>query len=704
MVNICAAAWTAFRTAREFTDMQRIAAFTLGLLAMFANAAYADKEQLEELDFSDIINMKVTVASRTEERLQDAAGSLVVISRQQIEDMHAHTLGEVLRVFVPGMDVVPTYFNYGDRVEGIYSRGLLADFDQQVLILYNGKNRFNEATGEGPLGAIQFTLENIERVEVSRSPIPLYGANAMTVINLVTREPNFEGVQAGIDSSVDEHGDAPEQKRFSLNWGRHFEKWHLGGSAQYYDDSGQPHSVPAGRGGYLGDADTLRDGTRSAVNVAVNARSQDNAFEAEAWYKATVQDAFLSGLTASPSTPPYEYTGSALAANARYSPVRSEQDKLDLILGVTSTYWRNIANYGGVPVGYDLNDYNLYLEAINQVKFTADGRHSLVTGLKIEREAVTDTVTYQWTGTGFILNRDPGTRVTPLVARQILAAYAEDTWTISKPFSVLAGLRLDAYGGFHGQGLASDASTTLNPRVAVKYAPVEGFTLKGLYASVFRPPGTAEQLGAANFSLSGNPDLKSEQVQTFELSAAVGQGRWRAQLTGFHNLYRNRIGVVTVNGATMYENLALNRVWGADAEVFYYFTPNSYFWVQGTSLRAFDEGSDEDVPFLPQVYVNGGINVRRGKLNLNAVAFFRGQRPLARAADGTDLFPINRGLSGTNFNLSTAVGYEITPQLKAYFSTENVTDTANVVPLGVDGLVVPLHGRTYWLGVSYRPL
>src|SRR5262245_10202430 len=68
------------------------------------------------------LNVLVTIATKRSERLEDAPGSVTVVTKDMMRDMNALTLRDVLNVYIPGMDVVPTYFRYGDRVsEGIYS-------------------------------------------------------------------------------------------------------------------------------------------------------------------------------------------------------------------------------------------------------------------------------------------------------------------------------------------------------------------------------------------------------------------------------------------------------------------------------------------------------------------------------------------------------------------------------------------------------
>lgn len=151
------------------------------LLSPLRVIAQADSS-MYEMSLEELMNLPVSIATKTERTLDEAPGTIRVITRQQISDMNARTLKDVLNVYVPGMDALPTSLKYGDRVETVFSRGINSDFSQQILYLFNGKNKFNETTFGQPLQFIEFTLENIERIEVSTSPLPIQGGSAITTM------------------------------------------------------------------------------------------------------------------------------------------------------------------------------------------------------------------------------------------------------------------------------------------------------------------------------------------------------------------------------------------------------------------------------------------------------------------------------------------------------------------------------------------
>ena len=213
------------------------------IIAFFiAYKGYAqNNEDLLDFSLEDLMNIQLSIGSKAVKNPDQTPGAITVISRDQIEQMQARTLRDVLNVVVPGMDVVPTYFAYGNNVNsGIYARGVLSDFNQQILMLFNGQNKFNESTFGSPYPGMLFTLENVERIEVNSSPAPLLGGSALTTINIITREKEMNGTEVYLNSGFNSE-DGYQSKRFTVNHAAKLRDWSVGTSLQYYDDLGQAH-------------------------------------------------------------------------------------------------------------------------------------------------------------------------------------------------------------------------------------------------------------------------------------------------------------------------------------------------------------------------------------------------------------------------------------------------------------------------------
>lgn len=680
---------------------------------------------------NELLNATTVTASRSLERVEDAPGSVTVITRQQILDMNARTLREVLNVFVPGMDVVPTYFRFGDRVnEGIYSRGLLSDFSSQVLILHNGQAKYNETTFSSAFTAIEFTLDNVERVEVSRSPIPLYGGSAITVINIVTREQYLNGVEANA-SMVTGDRDGPLQggirgKNFSATFGRDIGRWHLGGSVQFYDDNGQYHDKAAIRGGTadlqaantLTTADpaggpstvsfleagrrSLRDGTKNGANATVNIRSKDQKYSAELAFKKVDKDAFFSSLLPSQSNDLYTYRSHVVLGALKYRPI----DEVEFTVGGMQTKWTNIVNFGGVPFGGDESNYHAFVDgAYRKSLDLIKGRQNILAGVRFEGEGQYDASLLTWTDqSNWSRDRNDAKTFAPNDDRQVLGVYAEDNWKILDNLSLLFGGRFDFYNGF-GTKVAGGRlrSAVFNPRIAATYSPAKVLLLKALYASAARPPSIYERTGVNLPPLAGSRATGNERIDTVEVSAAFKLDRFKFQATPFVQFYSDRIEFTQLDAAQptlTAGNTGSTFVRGIDGDARFFFNPRNYLFANASYILSEDTRDDSRTLFLPSTYLNGGVNVNFANLNINVTQYFRGPRRVP--TDATTGQPyVSQEFSGSTFWANLSVGYNVTPNLRPYLTIENITNTRNYVPLASPGLAIPLRSQSFWLGLQY---
>ncbi|WP_144394190.1 TonB-dependent receptor plug domain-containing protein [Pleionea sediminis] len=665
------------------------------LSSLLINVCWSDESKslpnessLFDLNLVELLKVRVQVASKRSESINEAPGSITLISREQIENMNARTLRDVLNIYVPGMDVVPTYFRYGDRVnEGIYSRGLLSDFSQQVLILFNGKTKFNETTFGSAFPAVEFTLDNIERIEISRSPVPLYGSSAITIINLITREQTFLGFEYRAESTLSQRQTSQnlmQAYKFTTLFGKNLDQWHIGGSVQYYQDDGQAHGQPKGQGSYGFDRETLRDGTKGAGNFTFSLRSLDNAFVFQTWYKFNVQDAFLSGQVPSQSLDLYSYEGSQWHGNLKYT--LSEQ--WNITFGTMTSEFVNFIDLAGEPYGGSVANYDIFIESLYEKEVD---EHSLLLGFKVEREGQYDAKVYLWNGSGFDISEDESQIFAPNKSRNVFAFFVEDNWQISDTLSVVLGGRIDAFEGF-----SKTSERVFNPRVAFTWRNNQSI-FKGLYASAVRPPSIYETLGTALFPLQGSRDVKPEKIETFELSWIYQGNDYRAQLTPFYLIFNDKIEYLPENNSFIARNNGKTTVAGIDTEFNYYFSKKNYLFIKHSKFKSRDEASDRDTYFLPNEYLSFGANYRIFNFNVNLSSYYRSKRTLPE-----ELASNIRYSSGAHKKTDLNIAYYFQGESKVYLNLSNLFDEKNNVPLSVDELFVPLRGFTVHLGYTFE--
>jgi len=664
--------------------------FSLLGTSFISYAQEKDSTDVYTMSLEELMNITVSVATKVEQNIDDAPGNVIVITRQQMMDMNARTLKDVLNVFVPGMDALPASMKYGDRVETVYSRGINSDFSQQILYLFNGKNKFNETTFGQPLGFIEFTLEAIEKIEISTSPVPLQGGSAVTIINLVTRDQSVDGTEAFLNSGFK---DGLISKKATVLFGKKIDGWHLGGSLQFYDDKGVQRQsnlgTGPGSGSFQANPKYMRDGTKSAYNFTLNIQSPNKKVEFGSWYKFANQDGYLAGILPWASGYSQNYIGSQFQ---NYLTWRATAH-----LSVTAGYMWHYLAYPGFPFYNTQTNFDTYLEANYTKNLGVNENHALLVGGKIEREGQIGNTTYYWDTK---INEFRDTTAYPLApnqSRNVTSLYVDDNWTVTEQFSILAGARFDHYDNF-----ANTKISAINPRVALSYKLNKNLTVKVLYATAHRPPTLYELTGQTLLPLYGNPNLKLENIDNYEMNIIYKKDRFKLKISAFNQIYKDQIIYLPIDknladrDTTQAFNAGKTNVLGADLSVNYYVTKESYIFFNMAKLKT-KTAQGTEVHFLPSLYINGGVNLKVKSFNVNLTSYFRGKRPMP------DSYVVNTKEAAGIITVSNlSITYSLSSAIRFYALTQNVFDRENSFPLSIDGYYVPMRGRVVNLGVTAR--
>jgi outer membrane receptor for ferrienterochelin and colicin len=146
------------------------------LLVAIPSVNAQDEMSVDGTDMSleDLVNVKITVASKTEENISDAPGVISVITQDQLKRFGASTLGDILKR-VPSFLGTTVYMT--DR-SVIASRGdQVMPSSSHILLLINGRP-IREILEGGIKSEVyeSFPVTVIERIEVIRGPgSVLYG-------------------------------------------------------------------------------------------------------------------------------------------------------------------------------------------------------------------------------------------------------------------------------------------------------------------------------------------------------------------------------------------------------------------------------------------------------------------------------------------------------------------------------------------------
>ncbi|MCX6580724.1 MAG: TonB-dependent receptor [Candidatus Aminicenantes bacterium] len=175
------------------------------LLSQEEAEAETKPAELFKMSLKELLNVKITTANRTPEKISDIPASVVLITREEIEAYGYRTLAEIIEN-IPGLFAVDDYGEYGANfgVRGFWS-GVPND---NMIILVNGVHQVNDMWSNYPLHKIAVPVEAIDRIEVIRGPMSVvYGNGAFYgVINIFTNDNsdgplNIAGASAGSEKT-----------------------------------------------------------------------------------------------------------------------------------------------------------------------------------------------------------------------------------------------------------------------------------------------------------------------------------------------------------------------------------------------------------------------------------------------------------------------------------------------------------------------
>jgi iron complex outermembrane receptor protein len=163
-----------------------VLAMLLALAARPAGAAGAqpDQQDLKRLSLEELMAVDVTLTSRAPEPAGMTAAAVSIVTGEDIRRSGVTTIPDALAL-ATGVHVAR--FNNGSW--SISSRGFNSTTANKLLVMVDGRTVYSPLFSGVFWNTVDYTLEDIERIEVVRGPgATLWGANAVNgVVNIVTR-------------------------------------------------------------------------------------------------------------------------------------------------------------------------------------------------------------------------------------------------------------------------------------------------------------------------------------------------------------------------------------------------------------------------------------------------------------------------------------------------------------------------------------
>ena len=141
--------------------------------------------QFMSLSIEELMNVKVTTASRSPQKLTQVASAVFVITQDDIRRSGATSIPDALRM-APGVQVE----RVGTDKWAVSIRGFNGTYDNKLQVLMDGRSVYSPIFSGVLWEQLDTLMEDIERIEVIRGPAAVsWGSNAVNgVINIITKK------------------------------------------------------------------------------------------------------------------------------------------------------------------------------------------------------------------------------------------------------------------------------------------------------------------------------------------------------------------------------------------------------------------------------------------------------------------------------------------------------------------------------------
>lgn len=468
---------------------------TITLLCLFAAGVAAAQELDTVIPVSKMFLDMITITgTRTPKTLDNTPVVTRIITAEDIQKIDATTIKDVLVEEIPGIE-----FSYSmNQQVSMRMQGLGG---MSVLFLVDGERMAGETLDN--IDFQRLDMENIERIEIVKGAASaLYGSNSVgAVVNIITKnqkEPWTLRLGSRLGSA---YGEQRHCGTFGLHRGRFANSLDVQNSSQqsyrvYDKDHSDSTLVYGSHQWNLKDklVFQIADGHQLIGRAGYYFHERNTSD-----YQRDRARDFSGGL--------------------RYVGTLSENDNLDVAYNGDrydkSDYY--------TATGYDILDYKNMQHSLRALyNHTCSDYLTLTAG----GDAMYDyLMTYQFADGE---SHDQYTA----------DLFVQADWSFANHWNIVAGLREDYFSRYGWE---------LSPKVAAMYK-LNDVKLRGSYSKGFRAPTLKEMymdFNMANvFNIYGNENLKSENTNSFSLSAEYVKNYYCFTLTGFYNILDDEITTI----------------------------------------------------------------------------------------------------------------------------------------------------------------
>ncbi len=642
------------------------------------------------LSLEELMQIKVSGSTFTEERLERVPSAVTVFTGDQIRRLAIDNVEELLNL-VPGYQrfrqggdgLIYTYSSRGRRINSGVG---------EVLTLVDGLQLASPRVANHVNTLAGVAVANIERVEFIRGPgSALYGSNAMMgVINIVTTSGRNE---------LRLLGGSFDRKAGDLQYANDYGSLKFDLHARADGDDGDRYVV---RDTFSSDWVATSD-ERSLSDVYLKLNWQDSFF----YYrhgKRGVDDFYVFDLVSNDINQMRSWRNQYmfeqrfdLGAVQNRLTLSATDDLLELsaqllpegaLAAISSPsssdalITRAVFKSSNVQLAWH-SDWRL---AVGSVQAGVDLRRTRTTrGMAYNNFDLYDLANGQLP-VRYYGEQLPTTPLEELSTRDNFGLYLQYLRPLNQTTDLTLGLRWDDY---------REIGEHLSPRLGLIHQLDSVHTVKLLYGEAFRAPTNGELDLINNPVILGNPDLKPEQVATWDL---IWMANWRqaaVSLGYFDNRFEDSIIASSQGGLIRYENSDQGPSKGFEFELSYQL--NDAWLLRTTALRLTEKPIDSfrEADSMFSLALNWQQEAWRGGLT----AVHHGKREMATAGSASTLKTLD-----DYWQLDGKLTYLVTPTLDIFVQAKNALDKRYYTPPQSFTLTngTPNRGREWAVGFDWK--
>ncbi len=654
--------------------------------------ACAQNEESEDVEVPAVeLEEVVITGTRTEKLLSQAPVRTEVVTREEIERMHARDLSQALED-VPGLLLRETH---GKQGQDVWLQGFDAD---RVLVLINGE-RLTATTGS-TVDLTQISTADIERIEIVKGATSaLYGSDAMGgVVNVITKTPDHPfSLTAVVDAGsygAANLDSAPLNGALGAAHARVGAALHRSGwDAQLSTDVRRSEGYDFDPSTYAVDGDEV---TRLNVDTRL-------AFRPSPQVELSLAPAFFQEEKERPFSTFVPGVGDSLRAYRdeieRWRVSAAADVRAETGSRVKTTLLHDRMNDNSaedVLASPQVDNERLAFLTLSRADVQWDvpaGEHHLVTvGASAARQTLEQEQIVRGVSSTVIVRE-----IEPNAKQDTYEGYVQDDITVASWLEMLPGVRYQ---------YDSDFGPFAAPKINVLIKASSGVNVRFGYGKGYRAPNLKERFfffdhSSLGYMVIGNADLKPEGSDSFQAGVEVsGDGSLRGDLNVFYNRIKDLI-VTELNPVESaatglqifdYQNVGHAVTQGAEASAGW--RPRSYFGVKVgyTYLWAKDTDANAWLTQRPKHQVKGGVDLHHPSWGTSLSL-----RAIYQSEEFVD--PENTQTSPGWTTVDATVNQDFFAKTTLFLGVDNIGDVHRSPGAAADGDNRPPVGRFIYAGV-----